>query len=349
MQPQCSTRPCSVTNGNPFFYQVITPSAGYGLNSLAPPPQQLYFRYLNPSRLTDARHAFTLDLIRPNLLLIGKANPHGTYAVTPVVDRTFLPATPAELLSPGRYQRGLRVLIGHNSGEGLLFATPHVNNDSSFAQWFEDIMPTATHEGLQELLDKYPSNFFGSPNLPYTSQITRTALSIGDSVFNCNALAMSSARYHFACCAHLFSVWPALHIADLFYTFYSPSNPNSKRVKNVAAAGTLQNAIVSFVVNGHPDFRELRQGREYGGKAKIVEFTDEGLREGVDPAMDPRCEWWIAGGLHQDFGAEEQVFQCHFSDQFEFADEDGVLGIIDTHVARAFGSPDHYPCLHCVV
>ncbi|KAH8828913.1 carboxylesterase family protein-like protein [Flagelloscypha sp. PMI_526] len=265
----------------PLFHQVITQSAGYGLNSLTlqEQQQQLFFKYLSVSTLPDARRASTLDLIRANL------PPH--WQCKPSWDLRC------------RYQRGLRVLVGHNFNEGLLFTSPYVNNDSSFVQWFKDIMPTATDEGLQELLDKYPSNFSGSPNLPYTSQITRAALSMGDFVFNCNALAMSSARYHSASYAYLFSVWPALHIADLFYTFYSPSNPNSKRVKDIAAARALQNAIVSFVGKGRPDYGELGQGREYGEKGRIVEFTDEGLREGVDPAMNPRCEWWNAAGLLQ--------------------------------------------------
>ncbi|KAH8817776.1 Alpha/Beta hydrolase protein [Flagelloscypha sp. PMI_526] len=163
------------------------------------------------------------DIIRANLLLIGNASPYPSFPVLPVADGSFIPAPPAELFSSGRYAHGLRILTGHNLDEGLMFTNPIAADETSFLQLLHELFPSATNDAFKELLVHYPSTFDGS--LPYTSQITRAALTIGDMTFNSAALATSCAKEHAASFAYFFTAYPAIHAQDLAYAFYTPESP----------------------------------------------------------------------------------------------------------------------------
>ncbi|KAH8817777.1 carboxylesterase family protein-like protein [Flagelloscypha sp. PMI_526] len=279
------------------FHQAIPQSATW-LPTLAPELQdastKAFLNYLKVASLDEARQASYNDIVRANLLLIGNASPYPSFPVLPVADGSFIPAPPAKLFESGRYTHGLRILTGHNLDEGLMFTNPITANETLYLQLLHQLFPSATNDAFNELLVQYPATFDGS--LPYTSQITRAALTFGDLAFNSAALAIASAKQHAASFAYLFSAYPALHGQDLAYTFYTPESPAAVAVANVSIARAYQKGLASFILTGTPDFG-TGPLRQYGEKGNVVVISNSSIVSGVDPALNPRNTWWNQGGL----------------------------------------------------
>ncbi|KAH8825866.1 acetylcholinesterase precursor [Flagelloscypha sp. PMI_526] len=255
-----------------------------------------FLGYLNVTTLDKARNASSIDVIRANLLLVGNASPYPSYPIAPVPDDAFIPGPPAKLLASGQYTRGLRVLTGHNFDEGLLLTNPIAKDYASYVQWIRSLFPSATTSALNELLVHYPSTFDGS--LPYTSQITRAALTIGDITFNGLANAIASAKDHEASFAYIFNTYPSLHTVDLPYSFYTPESPGASAVANVTIAREFQKGLASFIITGTPHFGGVKKPLEaYGAKGNVLFFSNSTITHGVDPALNSRTAWWNKGGL----------------------------------------------------
>ncbi|KAH8799193.1 acetylcholinesterase [Flagelloscypha sp. PMI_526] len=279
------------------FNQAISQSAAW-LPTVTPDIQnanaQAFFTYLNITSLDQARRKSAVDLIRANLLVIGNAFPYPSFPFVPVPDDSFIPAPPAELLASGKYTHGLRVLTGHNFDEGLIFTNPAAKDDTSYLQWLHDLFPSGTSDTFNELLVQYPSTFDGS--LPYTSQITRAALTIGDLTFNAVATALASAKLHKASFAYTFEAYPAIHGQDVLYTYYTPDSPAADLIANVTIARALQKGIASFILTGTPDFGTGPLA-PYGAEGKALHLSNSTIVNGVDPALSSRTAWWNQGGL----------------------------------------------------
>ncbi|KAH8800585.1 carboxylesterase family protein-like protein [Flagelloscypha sp. PMI_526] len=282
--------------GVPFAQAV--PQSAVWLPNVTPAAQdtttQAFLGYLKATSLDDARKASYEDIIRANLLLIGNALPYPSFPTVPVPDGSFVPGPPAELFESGKYTHGIRVLTGHNLDEGLLFTNPVAQDDASFIGWMHDLFPSATDDALAELLLQYPSNFNGS--LPYTSQITRAALALGDLAFNALAVAVSSAKKHEASFAYFFTAYPALHGQDSSYVFYTPDGPTAAAVPNATVARAFQKGLASFIMTGTPDFNSSPLP-PYGSKGNVKVISNSTIESGLDPALNARTAWWNRGGL----------------------------------------------------
>jgi hypothetical protein len=85
-----------------------------------------------------------------------------------------------------------------------------------------------------------------------------------------------------------FSVVPALHTADLSYTFATPGAPSL----NSTVATALQQYISSFTVNGVPT---AGGGAPifptYGSGMQQVNLTDNGIYVSKDDTFVERCLW----------------------------------------------------------
>lgn len=210
-------------------------------------------------------------------------------------DGTYLPETPSTLFRQGRFDHSLSVMTGHNQDEGSRFVpNTLVTNDSSYTAFFESLLrpstssPTALHQLTQEL---YPPVFDGSQG--YTTQTERNNLTIADATFVCNTRSMNQAPFIAAPYAYVFSVPPALHGADLSYTFYDfGSIPGV----NTTVAEILQGYILRFAETGQPNapglpvFPHARPGTTVQNLG--IEGVGPALDEGGIRQLNKRCQFW---------------------------------------------------------
>ncbi|KAH8834456.1 Alpha/Beta hydrolase protein [Flagelloscypha sp. PMI_526] len=251
---------------SPSWFPGLTPEIQDGNTAL-------FLRYLNVTTLEEARSTSTNDLIRANLLLIGTATPYPSYPVGPVPDDSFIPDSPAELVASSRYAHGLHILTGHNFDEGLIITNPTVIDDASYIQWMRDIFPSATGSSIDELLVQYPSTFNGS--IPYNSQITRAALTIGDLTINRFVSTIASAKHHEASFGYVVNAYHSLRGQDL------PIRSTHQ---------TVWQRLSSFILTGTPDFGHISLAH-YGENGYILYISNHSLVVGVDPAFNSRCAW----------------------------------------------------------
>jgi carboxylesterase type B len=203
----------------------------------------------------------------------------------PSVDGVFSPALPGILLSEGKFDHSLKLLIGHNSNEGALF-TAAVQTDATFAEnvrnLFPDISP-AVFTIVTKVL--YPPDYSGAYG--YTNEFGRSSAFWAEVVFVCNtnylARAYKSKTYNY-----VFSVPPGTHGEDVSYTFYNGPSP---LVVNDTVAITLQDWITSFAVTGVPSAAVLPSFPTYGlfGTAENLNVTD--IAPFHDPGSSLRCYW----------------------------------------------------------
>ena len=158
---------------------------------------EAFLKLLNVTTIEEARQLQSSALIAANIAQVGlvsKADddhgfftdrdksPYGLFTYGPVVDGLFAPALPGKLLLQGSYDTGIKVLLGHNADEGLLFTSPAVTNNSALAVTlqtdFPDLNPSISAY-IQDVL--YPPVFDGS--LGYKDEIGRTDLIITESTF----------------------------------------------------------------------------------------------------------------------------------------------------------------------
>lgn len=89
---------------------------------------QQFLDVLNVSSVEEARQLSSQKLIAANAYQVATKSSYGTFTYGPVVDGTFVPELPGKLLLEGRFDRNLRIMVGHNANEGLLFTPPSSNN-----------------------------------------------------------------------------------------------------------------------------------------------------------------------------------------------------------------------------
>lgn len=120
-----------------------------------------------------------------------------------------MPALPGKLLLQGSFDKDVRVMVGHNANEGLLFTDPLVTNEATFEQFVATSLPLAAPSVVNYVTDiLYPPVFDGS--LGYSNELQRTALAISELVFTCNTNYLDRA-YNNDTYSYLFSVFPATH------------------------------------------------------------------------------------------------------------------------------------------
>jgi len=79
----------------------------------------------NSSSLADLRALSSEAVIRANAQQVAYESAYGQYTYGPVVDGSFVPLQPGQLLAQGRFDKDVRVMVGHNANEGALFTPPY--------------------------------------------------------------------------------------------------------------------------------------------------------------------------------------------------------------------------------
>ncbi len=260
---------------------------------------QTFLGLLNVSTLEEARQLPSAALIKANIIQVANAS-YGGFGFGPAVDGYFVPLLPGELLAQGRYDKNLKLLIGHNLDEGLIFTSPFITNQSTYAASLQAALPDASSSVLNYIdTVLYPPVFTGQYG--YTDQISRVAVTVAEFVFTCNTFFLDLA-YGNKTYAYQFSISPALHGDDLAYTFYNDGGLRPPDIttldtglQNVTVALALQDWIVTFTRDGvpsSPDVQGIPKFTVYGRNAMIEDLNLKRITQIMDPAADPRCRWW---------------------------------------------------------
>ncbi|KAF2794998.1 acetylcholinesterase precursor [Melanomma pulvis-pyrius CBS 109.77] len=277
------------------FQQAIPQSPGW-LPVSSNLQQEDSYRHLlnltNSSSLADLRALSSEDIIRANTLQILQS-PYGGYTYGPVVDGSISPAQPGQLLAQGRFDKSVRVMVGHNSNEGTYFTPAYINSTANIAKQLRGTfpyIPDATLEYITGTL--YPEVFDGT--YPYTNEYARADLLVSEAIFTCNTNYLSTG-FHNKTYSYLFAVPPAFHGFDVAYTYFeggaaSPLNPLAVRNRTVAIA--LQDFITSFAKDGVPQAPGITHFNMYGKDARVLELDVTGIEETRDSNANSRCSWW---------------------------------------------------------
>ncbi|KAE8361739.1 Alpha/Beta hydrolase protein [Aspergillus caelatus] len=281
-----------LTSGNasyrPLFQRAIAQSP-FTINIPAAMQRstlQEVFQRANVTSFEQLKGLPTQALQTANALVVGNAMPYGTFVFGPVSDKNYLDYPPV-LLGEGHYPDDVSVMAGHNTNEGVLFASPFVKSDEDYANLVSSLFPGISPTALSVVTDNlYPGNFSGEYG--YADQTGRVASTIGESLISCNQYFLGEAfnrsntsfRYEF-------SVPPAIHAVDLSYTFYNPSESVSGL--NVTLAKIMQRYFVNFITTGQP-YSHLP--RDFLADDMIQNFNISRVGPSKDSVSTKRCDWW---------------------------------------------------------
>ncbi|KAK0908592.1 hypothetical protein LTR91_022925 [Friedmanniomyces endolithicus] len=244
----------------------------------------------NVSTIEQARQLPFETLLVANVIQVGTSS-YGSFTYGPTVDGNFVPALPGELLLHGQYDKSLRVMVGHNADEGLLFTSPFNQNNSAFAASLLTQLPTlAAWPQILEYITNvlYPPIFDGSQAMGYTNQIGRAAALVSELIFTCNTFYLDKA-YGNKTFSSFFTVPPALHGEDIPYTYFNGPSPS---VLSPPIAIALQEYITHFAETGSPNEAGVPYFVMYGQNATVQDLNITGISEVRDPTANARCDFW---------------------------------------------------------
>ncbi|KAL7786970.1 alpha/beta-hydrolase [Trichoderma ceciliae] len=272
--------------GSGLFSQAIAQSpATIPTMQVAQDSYGQFLSYLNVSSLKEARAADTKAVIAANAAQIGAA-PTTTYIYGPVVDGKYITGSPTKLIKNGQLDKSVKVFAGHNVFEGAFFFDPNITTDGEFTTWISRSFAGLQSKDATYLANiLYPLQFDGS--LGYVDQDTRQMKLWSEAVIDCNyywiGYAVQNSGY-----AYEFSISPGFHIQDLKYTFNDPTSP----APWPKAQDALQEAIVTFVQGGVPEFDGHKSFPHLGSHSTIVNITSQGPIETTSKVNGTRCDWW---------------------------------------------------------
>lgn len=113
----------------------------------------------------------------------------------PVVDGSFIPAAPSELLRTGKFHKNISVIAGWAYNDGSIFTDTGITSDSQVQAFILANYPNLTPATVSQLLALYPTASFEylakkytTSNLPLSPQFFRAAQILRDVNFACPAL-----------------------------------------------------------------------------------------------------------------------------------------------------------------
>jgi carboxylesterase type B len=219
-------------------------------------------------------------------------SPYSQYTYGPTVDGIFVPANPGLLLSAGAFSKDIKIMTGHNTNEGVLFANPTVRTDAQLEAYLAFSYPGISSDIVTYVTQTlYPAIYDGS--MPYTNGLERTFLIVTESIFTCNtnllARAFGNKTYNYQ-----FEVFPALHGFDIDYTFYNgqPTNVSTLPPLIAPLANVLQGYITNFAMTGNPNGKGLPAFPIYGKNGIELGLNVSINSHMKDPTQNDRCMFW---------------------------------------------------------
>jgi carboxylesterase type B len=283
------------TNGSAPFQQAVPQSPGWLPTTSVVTQEDIYQKFLtltNTTSLAELRALPSEEIVRANAQQVAYDSAYGSFTYGPVVDGLFAPQQPAQLLAQGRFDKNVRVMVGHNADEGLLFTPLYIPSDDALDTQIAAAFANAPASSIKHITSTlYPPVFDGS--LGYKNNVERGSLIISEGVFTCNTNYLSRA-YGNATYSYLFAIPPAIHGQDVPYTYYEGGAKSSSPtgVQNVTIARALQEFITSFAETGVPDAKGVKQFNMYGPDANVLELNVTGVMDVRDSNANARCAWW---------------------------------------------------------
>ncbi|KAF2148643.1 carboxylesterase family protein-like protein [Myriangium duriaei CBS 260.36] len=282
------------------FKQAVLQSPGFQ-GSVSTYQQEIVFQNFltaaNVTTLAEARKLSYLEVQKANFLTTA-VSVYGTFGYGPVVDGTFVPSLPGQLLAHGQFDNKVSVMVGQNKNEGLLFTSPYLANDVNDTRIRANLVQSIpTLKGLPDQVDYilntlYPPIFDGSQGQGYKDQIGRMAALSAEFAFICNNLYLEEAHNNNTY-SYLFDIFPAIHGSDAPYTYYSGSGQPGPRVTAPRIALELQEYITSFAETGTPNGHSgVPLFKMYGEDAQVLDLQVSGVSETLDPSANKRCRYW---------------------------------------------------------
>ncbi|KAH6716393.1 Alpha/Beta hydrolase protein [Leptodontidium sp. MPI-SDFR-AT-0119] len=286
--------------GKSPFQQGILQSPGFFPIPNNQQQEDTYQRTLQYATLIAARSILTVDALRNltdeqlyqvNAAVVG-TSPYTLFTYGPAVDGVFVPKLPGELLAAGLFDKSINVMAGHNSNEGLLFASPFVQDNDAFRSFVKTMVPTISANQLDYITTiLYPPIFNGSYS--YTSQIDRTALFISEFFFTCNTRFVGLA-YEGKSWSYYFNIPPGFHASDISYTFFTGDTSTGT---NATVAKTLQAYLTSFTSTRNPNRADVPFFPTYGANASTQVIGTSGLGTQLPDSVGTglaaqRCAYW---------------------------------------------------------
>jgi len=180
-------------------------------------------------------------------------------------------------------------MIGHNVDEGLFFTSPFVFTPQTFKQNVISVSfsDSEVHDTADYILNTlYPDDLSGTYG--YTNEIARADWIVTEALFACNAnyLARAFGQNAFG---YQFSVPPALHGDDIYYTFYEGP---AATVKNDTLALAMQDYFTNFAITGNPNGAGLPSFPNYSEGGKLLDLNLTQISIIDDVLANERCYWW---------------------------------------------------------
>lgn len=284
----------------PLFDRAILQSPAYiprPYESQAEDSFSTFLAAANVSTLAELKQLDTYDLQIANKLS-QTSNFYGTFQFGPAPDGSLVPDLPEKLLASGRYHKGIDVVVAHNAFEGQKYTDPTATNSSAFDSYMKLYFPDASASILKEIsTDLYPA-VYNDMSLPWKTPFERLRVAIEEFTFTCHAYFVGEAlgsRDDSNAYSYLFSVPPATHTLDVYYTYYVNSSLSST-VTNVTIARYLQGYLTRFAATGNPNGKGLPEFPAYinGNNRSDLNLNSTFINVVRDPAANSRCAWWRA-------------------------------------------------------
>ena len=164
----------------------------------------------------------TFDLQLINAIMTYYSS-YGLFRFGPKVDHSYVPRLPGQLLLNNTFHKGIPMILGHTSLDGLLFTPPWIRNDDSLADYIRDLYPDIT-DSVLETMKK--DTYYGIPEgTKEISKITAVSDLLDDVAVSCNNHYLTNAMLKNDSATpvwrYLFGAKPAVHGSDVFFTVRS--------------------------------------------------------------------------------------------------------------------------------
>ncbi|KAI4246733.1 MAG: hypothetical protein L6R40_001762 [Gallowayella cf. fulva] len=247
---------------------------------------------------------------------------YGLFKFGPAVDLEYVPRLPGQLLLDDTNHKGIPMILGHTSLDGLLFTPPRIRDDETLGQYLSELYPRAP-DSLFETVKK--DNYYGIPDKKETLEITKinTVSNLWDDIaISCNNHYLTNAAVKNDSATpvwrYLFSAKPATHGLDVPFTvrspfyrlpsyFYYPTeDPPAFIIPKIAKF--MQKKYVICILNGNPngggEDLEWPRYEDGPGKRSVIKFGDLARGDAssssssssssviTDPMKDYRCDLW---------------------------------------------------------
>jgi carboxylesterase type B len=183
-----------------------------------------FLSLVNVSSVQDARQLPYEVLAAANIQMVAP-QAAGKFGFSAVVDGSFVPALPGQLLLQDNFDKNVKIMTGHNQHEAIYFVNDSSTTDVEYRSDFKDSLPSMQLPVLDYIdtaLYPFPDNqtIAETTIIGYTDEAGRLALTLGALAIICNSYYLATA---FSKTAKkpgpTNSVFPWPTTAKMFHTF----------------------------------------------------------------------------------------------------------------------------------